>query len=82
MLQVSDVRETRVFQEALEEGLEKVRQDKLREVRAGHDGTWVAHPALVRVAKEVFDQYMPQANQISIRREDVRVGRGCGGPPR
>src|SRR5213592_92194 len=39
--------------------LEKVRQDKLREVRQGHDGTWVAHPALVPVAKQVFDQGMP-----------------------
>ena len=59
--------------EGNEKALEKVRQDKLREVRAGHDGTWVAHPALVRVAKEVFDQYMPQANQISLRRDDVRI---------
>jgi malate synthase len=48
--------------------LEKVRQDKLREVRAGHDGTWVAHPGLVPVAKEVFDQYMPQPNQIATAR--------------
>ena len=44
--------------------LEKVRQDKLREVWAGHDGTWVAHPALVSVAREVFDTYMPFPNQI------------------
>ena len=40
---------------ANEAALEKVRQDKLREVRAGHDGTWVAHPGLVPLAKEVFD---------------------------
>ncbi|MGA3043107.1 MAG: malate synthase A, partial [Bryobacteraceae bacterium] len=40
---------------ANEQALEKVRQDKLREVRAGHDGTWVAHPGLVPVAKEIFD---------------------------
>ena len=45
--------------------LDKVRADKLREVKAGHDGTWVAHPALVPVAKEVFDQHMPEKNQIS-----------------
>src|SRR5205807_1251905 len=45
-----------------ERALEKVRQDKLREVRAGHDGTWVAHPGLVPVAKEIFDRYMPQPN--------------------
>jgi hypothetical protein len=42
-----------------------VRQDKLREVKAGHDGTWVAHPGLVPVAKEIFDKYMPEPNQIS-----------------
>jgi malate synthase len=42
----------------------KVEADKIREVQAGHDGTWVAHPALVSVAKNVFDQYMPAANQI------------------
>jgi malate synthase len=44
--------------------MEKVAQDKLREVRAGHDGTWVAHPALVKIAKDVFDKHMPQPNQI------------------
>ena len=36
--------------------MEQVRQDKLREVLAGHDGTWVAHPDLVPVAKAVFDE--------------------------
>src|SRR5579884_1484240 len=51
--------------EANEKALEKVRQDKLREVKAGHDGTWVAHPGLVGVAKEIFDQYMKTPNQIS-----------------
>ncbi len=45
--------------------MERVRQDKLREVKAGHDGTWVAHPGLVPVAKEVFDEHMQGANQIS-----------------
>jgi malate synthase len=44
--------------------MEAVRKDKLREVRAGHDGTWVAHPALVSLAKEVFDQEMKGPNQI------------------
>ena len=53
--------------------LEKVRQDKLREVKAGHDGTWVAHPGLVGVAKQVFDELMPQPNQIDRKREEVRV---------
>ncbi len=42
----------------------KVRSDKEREVKNGHDGTWVAHPALVSVAKDIFDQYMPSQNQI------------------
>jgi malate synthase len=41
-----------------------VRQDKLREVWAGHDGTWVAHPGLVPLAREVFDTYMRLPNQI------------------
>ncbi len=52
---------------------EKVRADKLREVLAGHDGTWVAHPGLVAVAREVFDEHMPEANQIDRRRDDVQV---------
>ena len=58
--------------EANENALEKVRQDKLREVQEGHDGTWVAHPGLVSVAMEVFDEYMPPPNQISLLREDVQ----------
>ncbi len=55
--------------------LDKVRADKLREVQAGHDGTWVAHPALVPVAQEIFDQYMPAPNQLGKLREDVQVTR-------
>jgi len=58
---------------ANEAALEKVRQDKLREVRAGHDGTWVAHPGLVPLAKKVFDAYMKDANQISRKLDDVRL---------
>ncbi|MCL4401626.1 MAG: malate synthase, partial [Acidobacteria bacterium] len=50
--------------EANERALEKVRQDKLREVEAGHDGTWVAHPGLVPVAREIFDSHMSGPNQI------------------
>ena len=42
----------------------KVRADKLREVTAGHDGTWVAHPALVPIAKEIFDAHMKGKNQL------------------
>jgi malate synthase len=43
----------------------KVEADKVREVKAGHDGTWVAHPALVTVAMRVFDQYLKTPNQIA-----------------
>jgi malate synthase len=59
--------------EANQRALDKVRQDKLREVRAGHDGTWVAHPGLVAIAKEVFDQHMPTPNQIAVTRDEVSV---------
>ncbi len=58
---------------ANEAALEKVRQDKLREVTDGCDGTWVAHPGLVPVAKEVFDQHMPEPNQYGKQRPDVTV---------
>jgi malate synthase len=44
---------------ANEAALAKVRADKLREVTDGHDGTWVAHPGLVPIAKEIFDAHMP-----------------------
>jgi malate synthase len=42
----------------------KVREDKEREAKDGHDGTWVAHPGMVSLAKEAFDEYMPQPNQL------------------
>src|SRR3954453_12106137 len=58
---------------ANEAALEKVRQDKLREVTDGCDGTWVAHPGLVPVAKKVFDEHMPQPNQYDRQRPDVNV---------
>jgi malate synthase len=57
--------------EANARALDKVRADKLREVREGHDGTWVAHPALVPVAKDVFDEHMPQPNQLDRLRGEV-----------
>ncbi len=53
--------------------LEKVRADKIREAEDGHDGTWVAHPGLVQVAKDVFDEYMPTANQIFRKLDDFAV---------
>jgi malate synthase len=58
---------------ASEAALNRVRADKEREANDGHDGTWVAHPALVPIAKEVFDRIMPAANQIYRRRQDVDV---------
>ncbi len=59
---------------ANEAALDKVRQDKVREVTDGCDGTWVAHPALVPIAKEVFDKHMPTPNQYDKQRPDVNYG--------
>jgi malate synthase len=58
---------------ANEAALEKVRADKLREATDGCDGTWVAHPGLVGIAKAIFDRHMPTPNQIHRRRDDVSV---------
>jgi malate synthase len=52
--------------------LERVRQDKTREVQAGHDGTWVAHPGLVPVASEAFAS-LAASHQLAVLREDVHV---------
>lgn len=54
--------------------LERVRADKQREARAGHDGTWVAHPGLIPIALEEFDQVLRGPNQLDRLREDVEVG--------
>jgi len=59
--------------EANQRAIDKVRNDKLTEVKNGHDGTWVAHPALVQVAMDVFNENMPTPNQIHVKREDVQV---------
>ncbi len=53
--------------------MEKVGADKKREAEDGHDGTWVAHPGLVNVARMIFDRYMPMANQLDKLRTDVNV---------
>jgi malate synthase len=53
--------------------MDKVSADKLREVTDGHDGTWVAHPGLVGLARSIFDQHMPGPNQLGRLREDVSV---------
>jgi malate synthase len=58
---------------ANEAAMEKVRADKLREAGDGHDGTWVAHPGLVPIAKQIFDREMSQPNQIARKRQDVHV---------
>ncbi|MDP3234831.1 MAG: malate synthase A [Myxococcales bacterium] len=60
---------------ANEAALARVRADKLREVTDGHDGTWVAHPALVPLAKTIFDEHLKTPNQISRQRDDVVVTR-------
>ncbi|MGD7009086.1 malate synthase A [Metabacillus sp. 84] len=59
--------------EANETAMNKVKADKLREASDGHDGTWVAHPALVPIAMEVFDDYMPESNQLSKQLDSVHV---------
>lgn len=53
--------------------LEKVRKDKEREVKNGHDGTWVAHPALVEIAMAEFNKHMPTPNQLHVTRDDVNI---------
>lgn len=59
--------------EANAAALARVEADKLREATAGHDGTWVAHPGLVAVARRIFDEKMPGPHQHHVAREDVRV---------
>ncbi|KAL9635248.1 MAG: hypothetical protein Q9164_003590 [Protoblastenia rupestris] len=59
--------------EANDKAMANVYADKLREVRAGHDGTWVAHPALAAIASEVFNKHMPTPNQLFKRREEVNI---------
>ncbi|RDB16938.1 Malate synthase, glyoxysomal [Hypsizygus marmoreus] len=58
---------------ANEIAMNKVRADKLREVTAGHDGTWIAHPLINKIAREVFDEHMLGPNQYHVLRSEVRV---------
>lgn len=51
---------------ANEVAMEKVRADKLREVTAGHDGTWIAHPLINEIARKVFDEHMLGPNQVGL----------------
>ncbi len=58
---------------ANDEAMGRVHADKKREAGDGHDGTWVAHPGLVPIAKAEFDAVMKEANQIARKRQDVHV---------
>jgi malate synthase len=53
---------------ANEVAMAKVRADKLREVKAGHDGTWIAHPLICKIAMDIFDEHMLGPNQVCFRR--------------
>src|SRR5258708_10404922 len=59
--------------QANEIAMNKVRADKLREVKAGHDGTWIAHPLINKIAMDIFNEHMLGANQYHIRREEVVI---------
>ncbi|BAP54831.1 malate synthase A [Thioploca ingrica] len=59
--------------QANEMALTKVRADKEREAKDGHDGTWVAHPGLVPIAVEIFNKYMPQPNQKDRQLETIDI---------
>jgi malate synthase len=61
---------------ANEAAMTKVRADKEREATDGHDGTWVAHPGLVPIAKEIFDRLMKEPNQVARQRQDVHMMAG------
>jgi len=60
-------------EEANELAFSKVRKDKEQEVNNGHDGTWVAHPGLVKTAMDIFDIHMPKANQINKQRDWLTI---------
>jgi malate synthase len=53
--------------------MERVREDKLREAEAGHDGTWIAHPGLAAIAMQAFERVMSGVNQLGVRRDDVHA---------
>jgi malate synthase len=59
--------------DANDAAMEKVKADKLREVTWGHDGTWVAHPALIPFAMAVYDEHMPTPNQLHVKRDEVEI---------
>src|SRR4029078_9718203 len=53
----------------------RVKADKEREATYGHDGTWVAHPGMVQLAKEAFDRLMPPTHQNALKKRDDGKGR-------
>jgi len=59
--------------EANKAAFAKIKNGKEREVKNGHDGTWVAHPDLVALAMEVFNEHMPTKNQIHIKRNELNI---------
>ena len=59
--------------EANAEAMGKVEADKMREARAGHDGTWIAHPGLADIAINAFDSVMDGPNQLDVTRDDVDI---------
>ena len=58
---------------ANENALQRVKYDKEREAKAGHDGTWIAHPGLAPIALEAFDAFMPNENQINISKKNISI---------
>ncbi|MGP4077978.1 malate synthase A [Halobacillus sp. K22] len=56
-----------------EAAFQKVIVDKKREARDGHDGTWVAHPGMVQAAMDVFNEEMPEPNQINKTKQKIIV---------
>jgi malate synthase len=60
-------------EKANEIAMNKVKADKLREVKAGHDGTWIAHPLINKIATDIFNEHMIGPHQYHMLREDVKV---------
>ena len=60
-------------QEANQKAIEKVKSDKLREAKNGHDGTWVAHPGLIPIAMDIFTKHMMGVNQLDKTLDDLVV---------
>ncbi len=59
--------------DANQAAFEKVRADKEREVKDGHDGTWIAHPGMIQIAMDVFNEHLKSANQVDLKRDDLTI---------